>query len=436
MTATLAVVLVLAPLVATFLAASFRDPMHVALPAYALVVPFGSGVSLGIPGPFGTLSSMLGLVLGLALLGQLVTARRGAERIDVTIPLWLAFLSLAGTSLLWSIAVQRTLVAVAVLGSLVLLYVLVALTRTDPATIKLVDRATIGGGVLASAYGLVQLVLLGGFPTKEDGSAAARFGNDLLGPNNQAASLLLPLAIALGGIALRSGVSRLLHVLAGAILLAGIVLTGSRGGLLAAAAVCALVIAFATDGRRLLVRYGVVAVAIVAVVLVVNPAGVGSRQLSGDSSGRSEITAVAAHACPEYCLVGAGWGAFPRLYAETLDRVLDVPVLRRDSTKEPHSIWLLAGLEAGLLGLILATAALSFTIVAAYRLPRAMRGPPLAGVVGIVITGFFLSNLEYKFFWMVLMYVMLRQNCRLAPVPGRSVSRGTPVGTTTSSVRS
>lgn len=435
MTATLAVVLVLVPLAATFVAASFRDPLRVALPAYALVAPFGSGVSLGIPGPFGTLSSLLGLVLGLALLGQLVTSRRGAERIDVTIPLWLAFLGLAGTSLLWSISVQRTLVALAVLGSLVMLYVLVALTRTDPVTIKLVDRAIVVGGVLTSAYGLAQLVLLGGFPTKEDGSAAARFGNDLLGPNNQAASLLLPLAVALGGIALRSGMSRLLHVLASAFILAGIVLTGSRGGLIAAAAVCALVIAFATDGRRLLARYGVVAVAIVAVVLVANPTGVGSRQLGGDSSGRSEITAVAARACQEYCLTGAGWGTFPRLYAETLDQVLDVPVLRRDSTKEPHSIWLLAGLEAGLLGLILAAAALLFTIVAAYRLPRAVRGPPLAGVVGIIITGFFLSNLEYKFFWMVLMYVMLRQNCTATPVRETSGSRGSPSYTTTPRVR-
>jgi hypothetical protein len=61
----------------------------------------------------------------------------------------------------------------------------------------------------------------------------------------------------------------------------------------------------------------------------------------------------------------------------------------------------------GVLGLLLVVLGLSTALVGALRLPPAMRGPPVAALLGTVVSSFFLSNLEFKFFWAVLAYVAI-----------------------------
>lgn len=416
---TMMVLVVLAPVVLAFLVVSIRNPMGVALPAYAAVVPFGSGISVGLPGPFGSLSSLLGLVLAVAMAAQLVTGHRGAVRIPGTVPVWLGFLGLCAASIFWSIAPQATAGAVAVLASLVLLYVLLAINSVERAVLTRVENAMLAGGVLSASYGLAQLLLLGGLPVRDAGTGG-RFGNDLLGPNNQAASLLLPLAIALSRIAIRSGRARLAYVASVALLLVGILLTGSRGGLVAAVLTCGVVTIFTRRGRAVLIKFAVAAAVGLLVLLAVNPGGLGERQVNAeDTSGRTEIWAVGVYACQTYCLTGSGWGTFPRVYALERAAVLDAAVLRRGTSYEPHNIWLLAGLEAGFAGLLLVGLALALTLRDAFRLPADLRAPPLAGMVGIVISGFFLSDLEFKFFWVVLIYVVLCKNCAASEANAR-----------------
>lgn len=404
----IAVIGALVPIVVAFVIASFREPMRIALPAYAVLIPFGSGLSIGLPSAFGSVSSILGIVLGIALLVQLVTLRRSSHRISADVPVWLAFLGLTGATVFWSVAPQVTAASFLTFSSLVLLSVLLILSGVDRAELNRTESALVIGGVLAAAYGMAQLLFLGGLSTGEDGSSA-RFGNDLLGPNNQAAAFLLPLAIALGRIAVRGGRIRAVYILAATLLLGGVVLTGSRGGLLAAVVTMIAMIALTRQGRRALVVYALSGALLLGAVLVLNPAGVGARQVQSDqtSSGRAEVWAVGLAACKDFCLTGSGWGTFPRVYALTRAFVPEARVLKRGTSYEAHNIWILAAIETGVLGLFLVTLGLALSIRTALRLPKRLRGPPLAALVGTVFSGIFLSNIEFKFFWIVLAYVAL-----------------------------
>lgn len=402
------------PFAIAFFVASMREPLRVALPAYALLLPYGSGLPAGLPSAFGSASSLTGLILGIGLLVQLATTRRGAPGLTAAAPLWLMFLGVAGVSVFWSMAPQVTVRSFAVLAGLVILYLLLVVSRIDREALQRTENALILGSVIVVGYGLAQLLFLGGLPSDTGGSP--RFGNGLLGPNNQAAALILPMAISLTRTAVRPRLwDRLAHAGFAGLMLIGILMTGSRGGLLAAAVTGGVVALLTPRGRGALVSFGVAAMLVLAVVLLVNPVGVGARQANQtDSSGRSEIWRVGITACQTVCVTGSGWGTFPRLYAQERASVPDVRVLRRGTAFEPHNIWLLAAIEAGFVGLVLMTAALLMTLVDALRLPTALRGPPVAALIGTLSAGFFLSNLEFKFFWMVLAYVALTASCTRA----------------------
>jgi O-antigen ligase len=408
MTPTLFVVAASVPLVVAFVIACLRDPLRYALPPYAVLIPFSSLLSIA-PGPFGSLSSLLGLLLGISLVAQLATTRRGSHAIPLAVPIWLAYLGLSGLSLFWSIAPKATAADFAVLASQVLLFVALAVTRFDDVTLRRFGTALVIGGVLAVVYGLAQLTVLGGLPAPD--GRAARFGNDLLGANNQSAALLLPIAISSGRALIGSARSRVTYGALLLLLLFGVLMTGSRGGLLAT--VVLLGFALLLSGTRLTTRLALVgAVAVLLVVVfVAAPGGVGSRQLKqgSNSSGRADIWAVGVHSCRLYCLTGAGGGAFPTVYHQELESVPEARIQERGSAFEPHNIFLLAVIEVGVLGLALIVVGLGSALISSLRLPREKRGPPVAALVGTVVSSFFLSNLEFKFFWAVLAYVAISE---------------------------
>jgi O-antigen ligase len=406
MTRLLAVALV--PLLVVYVVACLRNPLRYALPPYLVSIPFSSVISVA-PGPFGSVSSLLGLLLGGTLLAQLMTVRRGSPRIPVAVPIWLAFLAVCGFSLFWSIVPRETARSFAVLASLVLLFVALVLSRFDRVALRRYESAIVLGGVLVVCYGLAQLLFLGGLPSTD--GRAARFGNDLLDANNQAAALLLPLAIAAGRALSGSRLQQVVHGAATLVVLLGVVMTGSRGGLLASLVVLGAIVVLAAARRSTKVALAAAAAALLAALLVVQPGGVGERQLKEtSSSGRSDIWAVGVQSCQEYCLTGAGWGAFPTVYRENLASVPEARVLPNGTAYQPHNILLLAAVEAGVLGLALVVLGLGLALVGALRLPRVMRGPPAAAMLGTLVSSIFLSNLEFKFFWAVLAYVVIAES--------------------------
>ena len=90
-----------------------------------------------------------------------------------------------------------TLSGLAALASLVITYVLVALSPADRTILRRTENGLLAGGIAVVCYGVIQLTVLGGFPNGKSlglpsAAASGRFGNDLLGPDIESISLLLP----------------------------------------------------------------------------------------------------------------------------------------------------------------------------------------------------------------------------------------------------
>ena len=242
----------------------------------------------------------------------------------------------------------------------------------------------------------------------------------------------VPLLISITrSVTLPARAKRLLHVVVSILLLGGILLTGSRGGLLATGVALVVLVAVAHRGRAVLAACGLVAALVAAFVFFTNPYGVAEREVeTTSSSGRTDIWQVGLTACPEYCAFGSGWGTFPTVYADTQASVPDARVLVGGGAYEPHNVWILVGIELGVLGIVLLAAALLASFAEAWRLPAGLRSPPLAGLAATVFAATFLSNLEFKFFWMALMLVILCRNLTDPDeAPVAAIDPATPVST-------
>jgi len=409
--------LIASPLVLAGLLMALREPMRVALPVYAALIFFGGAVSVG-SSRYGSASSLMGLVLALGLFVRLATGRRSSTRMPPAVPLWLVFLGLAVATGIWTLNRSTTLSGLLVLGSLVLVYVLASLSEVDREIVDRVENGLLFGGVAAVGYGLFQLLVLGGFVSDQPGVGIApdgRFGNGMLGPNIESVSLLLPLAIALNRMVIRTDLrARVLAGVVAALLLIGIFMTGSRTGTLGVAIV--VLALMATGPRR--ARPGLIAALIVgaaatAFVWVMHPLGLADRTFSSasSSSGRLDIWEVGLQACPQFCWAGSGWGTFPDVYAATQALVPGARVLTGDQgSYQPHNLWLLTVIELGVVGMLLFTLGLLLALREALRLPQEWRGPATAGVVALGFALVLLSSMEFKIFWMVLLLVNLYGN--------------------------
>lgn len=416
-------VVVAAPFAIALVVACLREPLRVALPLFAALIPFGGALSLGAS-KFGSLSSLAGLLLGAGLALQLITTRRTAPRLSASVPLWLLFLAYAAITTLWSFDRGVTLSTLAVLVSLVLVFLLVAISDVDEVVVRRTENALLAGGVAVVLYGLYQLLVLGGFPDKRGSSApvaGGRFGNDLLDPNLQAVALLLPLSISLHrAFAGDRGARRLLDLAIAALMFWGVLMTGSRAGTLAVGIVLlTLLLSGPRRARKGLLVALAGGLALAAVVWVYHPAGIAERSSLEDSktssSGRTDIWKVGMAACEEYCAYGSGWGTFPEVYAETQATVPGARVLSGpEGSYQPHNLWLGVAVELGIPGLLLLGAALASSFLDAVRLPADRRGPPLASLVGLLFGVVFVAGIEFKFFWMVLMLVAVHRNLTLA----------------------
>jgi O-antigen ligase len=398
----------------------FREPMRVALPLFALLIPFGGRLSVG-SSPFTSLSSMTGLLLVVSLGLQLVRSGQPLPRLSPAVPLWLFFLATVSLSTLWTVDVKDTLIGTAVLASLVMLYVLLALSPADATAVRRTENALVAGASASVIYGVVQLTLLGEFPAPSDATTTTegRFGDDLLGANIQAVSMVLPFLIALNRAAAPSGRKpgwRALHAVAAALLLSGIFMTASRGGQVAVVvAVAASAVTGRPEARVKLLGATLAGAFAGLLVWTLHPFGLASRSFESvtSTSGRTDIWKVGLAACRTYCLPGSGWGTFPVVYNEKQADVAGAHVLV-GGAYQPHSVWLLVAVELGVVGLALFLAALAVAFGEALHLSAARRGTATGALVGLAVGLSLLSSMEFKFFWMLLAYITLVRNAEPA----------------------
>ena len=423
------VIAVLLPLLAAAAVAGVRAPLAV-VAFYAAFVPVGSAVPvpLPLPGPLGSLSSLVGIAALASMVAHLVVSREGADRLAPTVPLWLLFVGFAGATAAWSINPAETLADLLLLVPLVGLYVTTALLRIDAHDIERLELAIVAGGALVGLIGVVQLVT-GTLP--ESGTGFPRFATvgagDVGDPNITAAALLLPLLVALTHMLRPGSARRVVYAGAALLCLAGIVLTLSRGGLLAVLAGC-VTLAIVKRRRAMVVVMISVPLLLVGIGLLAAPDGFAARVQQTGSTGRSQIWSVALAECPRYCWAGSGLGTFPDLFEDAV--IANPRISGYELRYEAHSLWFGTAIEVGLPGLLLLLAALATLIGALWRLPRDARAAPLAALVALLVANSLLSNLEFKYFWLVLIYATLTTVAHPAarPVGSAPVRRFWPEG--------
>ena len=407
---------------------SWQRPLSTVVPLYAATVPVAGVLRLPVPlpAPFDTLSSLLGGVALIVTIVHLVRLRGAAVPTGASI-LWFAMLGWAGLSVLWSANPVASLRFCIVAASLVSLLVVVSISQTRERDLDVFRVAVILGGIAVGAYAISR-VLGPGLPVH---GVAERFsigtGSDA-DPNILAASLLLPLALSLERIIVggtrwwRPWMWRVGGVVGAVMVSTAIVLTGSRGGLLASLAMLVLllatgVISATTRRATLQIVAGAVGVGLVAVLVVaVDPRAVSSLVPAGatdalarigaeGTSGRAEIWGVGVEICRESCAFGVGIGAFPVAY----DEAAPFSGVGRfvGQGRPAHNLYLQIAVELGVIGLSLFVAAM----LAEWRRSRritisqALATRPI--LLGLLVVNLSLSAIWFKYFWLALMYVHL-----------------------------
>jgi O-antigen ligase len=402
-------VLIATPWLLTLGVTGLRRPVLL-LAAYAAIIPFGSGISVPVPfpPPFHTVSTLLGLAASGVLAASLIATSQRARIVSRAVPLWLLFLAYLTLSILWSIDAAETSANILILVSLVGLYVLVTLTQWRPRDLRLLEHGLALSGAATGIYALVlqltgRMHLTGaGWPRLQTAGGGGEGGD----PNITAATLLLPFIVTVArGIDRRQPpLTRIAYLLAAALTGIAVMLTGSRGGLLG---LTVAFVALSLNERRPSTRVLLILipVGIMLTAFLLSPGFIQSRIQNEHSSGRTDIWRTGLDGCPEVCLVGSGWATFSDVYGE---QALTQPDARLDRLSiRPHSLWVRIVVEGGIPGTLLLLAVLFVTIRELLRLPAVVRGPPLGAVVGLLVTQTFLGNVDFKYFWLVLIYTAM-----------------------------
>lgn len=394
------------PLLVVASIAGLRRPALL-LAAYASIIPFGSSISLptGLPAEFATATTALGLVTTAGLVVHVLLASERASSLPAPLPWWLFFFAVLTLTLAWSVAPSITLQKLLVMASLVGLYAVSVLPRFTVRDLDVIEAGIALSGALTGVYA-VFLLLTDAMHLQGDGTPrfqTAGGGGEGGDPNITAAALLLPLVVSLAAaMSERSGRHRLAYLLAAGLTGAAILLTGSRGGLLAVIVGIGIL---AFHDRRRLARIVYIGIPVVSLALTfaLSAEATQSRLQAQSASGRDLIWSVGSQACADHCGRGTGWGTFGEVFTTYF---LDEPDTNRTRTNVgPHSIWLRVPVEAGWLGALVLVVALGLTYQSMRWLPPERRGVPIAALSGLLVANTFLSNLDFKYFWLVLMYV-------------------------------
>jgi O-antigen ligase len=384
------IVIGLAPFAIYF---TLKRPLIFPLGLYIMMVP-ADGLLLN--SSTATLTRFVAIVSAVALLFHMIIQRRVLAP-PKSWAVWGVYMLLASLTALWTIDTDRTFFTISQLLALYVFFTLLAMYPADRKDVRIVGAIIVASGVVFAGWGLADYLT----GTRFESRLSVFLSGTMLDPNHAAASLLLPIALAVGTLLETRNIwLRLASLISSIVMVWTLFLTGSRGGLIALA-VMLLYIAWRT-------RYRFQILALMAI------GGLGSllaptvwdrfadKDLGG-GSGRLFIWDVARLALKDHWLAGAGIGAFPTAYNHALFSIYQ-PVFQGWS-RPSHNTFLCAFVELGIFGGVL-------HIYAWYRSWSDSRGNIVieAAVVGLAIASLFLDVLWFKYIWLAFMMAVLVKN--------------------------
>jgi len=375
-----------------------RWPVEASLGTLALLLPFDSVASVGAEASGATLTRYVA-ALSATVLISLGLARNRFTKPPLAALWWSGFIFWGVVTLAWAYDPEPAWERLPTALSLLALYVVASSFAITKKELITVGAMAVLGGCAAAAMSSVQF--FSGTSFHDSARSSLMIGGRETDPNQFAASLLLPLSLALGAV-VRSRMRsvRLVGVAAVAVLGLALLLTMSRGGLLAALVVASVYLYRLRGDRRVLVG-----IACFGLMLLFMPHAFFERlSLADRGAGRMDIWAASLNLVPHYGFFGAGWNNFVAIYANVAG---DAPHFH-GFTEGSHNIYLGMLLEVGIVGLL--------CLLLAFRSQlRAIRNssvlPFEAACWGMMAMGVTLDVVWRKSFWVC--WILLAMAVRL-----------------------
>jgi O-antigen ligase len=367
------------------------------------------------------LAKVIGLALALSWLATM-TASGGRHRLVWTthpglVALVIAFISWSILSLVWAESRSKGLEQLQTAVLVVLLIPIVYTGVTRERDVKAVAAAFVVGATIAAGYGVITSPTISGGASEATEQLNRVAGT--VGDPNVLASILLAgtfLAVALAVTQRRNPALRLTLIGCALLCLLGVILTFSRGGLVALGA--ALLVTPFLVRRRAAAISGMVliVIAIIGFVVVFAPADAKDRLTKNDGgSGRTDIWRIGWRMVDANPVVGIGVGNFQNtsVHYQIAPGAARVRTDLADHPSVAHNSYLELLAEGGVIGLGLflgvVVAALGTAVKATRRFIRGRRsdlavlsGAVVISIIAILAADFFISEQFAKQLWLLI----------------------------------
>jgi O-antigen ligase len=399
----------LAALVAIPLA--LKWPVEVALGAVALIIPFDA-ILVAVTSGSGntTVTWFVSLGAGALLLGRIITGlRQPPPRVAMWWVLLIAWGSVTG---FWAVDDSIVLHRLPTAWGLLIFYLAAVSSRISRKQLKIVLMLTVLGGCAAAIWASWSF-FHGTFWGGNSSRASLSMDSHEMDPNFFAAMLLIPLSLSIGMfISSRRWLSKALLAVCAAAAMMAIILTMSRGALVA---VVLLAGAYVFRLGLKMRAFAAVAVVLTLLAIVAPPTFWKRMQLddrTASGTGRTNVWVVAAQMIKHHPLGGVGLSNFPAAYASYAGAAPHFEGYYKDS----HNSYINILAEQGVVGLTLFLLAVFFTLrrlqgaiaaLGAARAPAILLVSCEAALIAVLGSGFFLDLLFSKFVWFLLILCTL-----------------------------
>lgn len=385
---------------------SVEKPFIFPFGVYAFLLPFDQILAVTESGEGATVTKFLGIFTILILFFKGLQERK-MKWPDNAALWWVLFIAYGAASFIWAFEPAHVMSRVPTAAGLLILYLVVSSFKITQHEFVILKWFILLGGCLSAVYAIYSYAVGFDYQSPTRATMALEASED--DPNNFAFSLLIPFAICIEMFLVqkRKMPKAALASVLGIILLS-IILTGSRGGLLA---VGIIIIVYLLGMKQ---RITITTIAIIAGILIVSviPSFFLERwkeALETGGAGRTTIWHVGLEALSNFWIVGAGLNNFPGIYREFANFGPFSMGLGRGS----HNIYLGILVELGIGGFFLLVWGMR-KHYKAIGLRFAARGSTQvmlkAAFWGILVASFFLDTLWTKSFWLLWTMILMQKN--------------------------
>ncbi|MCF6148008.1 MAG: O-antigen ligase family protein [Candidatus Kuenenia sp.] len=375
--------------------------------AYVFLLPFDSVLSVVGSAKGATLTKFLGVLTILVLLLKGIFENK-LRKPNIICLWWLLFILYGCVSLFWAIEQSAVMSRIPTAVGLLILYLIVASYQITESEYQILKLFIVAGAFLGSLF-LIYLHYKGIFVGGE--RTTITIGDRIADPNGIAFCLLIPITVCMEMI-LRSKKTKMvqgLFLIIFGIITFGVILTGSRGGLLGVLIIFIVYILFSKQRKML----GALLVLITVVSIIFTPDFFIDRIKdtieTHSGAGRESIWKVGLLMLKKYWMLGAGLNNFHFAYNDFAFFGSGFKGFGRGS----HNIYLGNFVEMGVLGF-------SFMILAMWKHYQSIYSKMLQEKTGIIMlkssfwailaTSFFLDTCWTKSFWLLWVMIIIHEN--------------------------